>query len=81
MYKINPSGGVKSNQHLAYDPSIKLNLQSANSRVDQSLPCKINPITLYLQIHMIQSPAYDILLGQPFDILIESTVKNFHNED
>jgi hypothetical protein len=44
---------------LAHDPSIKLNMQSANSEVDQSLglshnvPCKINSITLYLQIHII----------------------------
>jgi hypothetical protein len=72
---------------LAYDPSIKLNMQSANSEVDQSLslarnvPCKINSITLYLQIHIIRSPAYNILLGQPFDVLTESTVKNFPNED
>jgi hypothetical protein len=54
---------------LAYDPSIKLNMQSANGEVDQSLglsrnvPCKINTITLYLQIHIIRSPAYNILLG------------------
>jgi hypothetical protein len=54
---------------LVYDPSIKLNMQSANGEVDQSLglscniPCKINTITLYLQIHIIRSPAYDILLG------------------
>jgi hypothetical protein len=72
---------------LAYDPSIKLNMQSANGEVDQSLglarnvPCKINSITLYLQIHIIRSPAYDILLGQPFDVLTKSTVKNFPNED
>jgi hypothetical protein len=72
---------------LAYDLSIKLNMQSANGKVDQSLglarnvPCKINSITLYLQIHIIRSPAYDILLGQPLDILTESTVKNFPNED
>jgi hypothetical protein len=44
---------------LAYDLSIKLNKQSANGEVDQSLglsrnvPCKINSITLYLQIHII----------------------------
>jgi hypothetical protein len=72
---------------LAYDPSIKLHMQSANGEVDQSLslshniPCKINTITLYLQIHIIWSLAYDILLGQPFDVLTESTVKNFPNED
>jgi hypothetical protein len=72
---------------LVYDPSIKLNMQSANGEVDQSLglarnvPCKINSITLYLQIHIIRSPAYDVLLGQPFDVLTESTVKNVPNED
>jgi hypothetical protein len=44
---------------LAYDLSIKLNMQSANGEVDQSLslphnvPCKINTIALYLQIHII----------------------------
>jgi hypothetical protein len=54
---------------LVYDLSIQLNMQSANGEVDQSLglshniPCKINTITLYLQIYIIQSPAYDILLG------------------
>jgi hypothetical protein len=72
---------------LAYGPSIKLNMQLANGEVDQSLglarnvPCKINSITLYLQIHIIRSPAYDILLGRPFDVLTESTVKNVPNED
>jgi hypothetical protein len=72
---------------LAYDPSIKLDMQSANGEVDQSLglsrnvPCKINTITLYLQIHIIRSPAYDILLGQPFDILTKLTVKDFPNKD
>jgi hypothetical protein len=66
---------------LAYDPSIKLNMQLANSKVDQPLslscniPCKINTITLYLQIYIIRSPAYDMLLGRPFNILTESTIK------
>jgi hypothetical protein len=62
-------------------------MQSANGDVDQSLglarnvPAKIGDITLYLQIHVIKSPAYDILLGRPFDVLTESTVKNFANEN
>jgi hypothetical protein len=72
---------------LTYDPTIRLNMQSANGDVDQSLglarnvPAKIGDITLYLQIHVIKSPAYDILLGRPFDVLTESTVKNFANEN
>jgi hypothetical protein len=72
---------------LAYDPTIILNMQSANGEVDQSLglvrnvPIQIGDMTLYIQIHIICSPAYDILLGRPFDILTESVVKNYTNED
>jgi hypothetical protein len=72
---------------LAYDPSIKLNMQSANGEVDSSLglshnvPCKIGTITIFLQIHVIRAPAYDMLLGRPFDVLTRSLIKNFANED
>jgi hypothetical protein len=72
---------------LIYDPTIMLNMQSANGKVDQSLglsrnvPMRIGDITLYIQIHIIRNPAYDILLGRPFDVLTESIVRNFANED
>jgi hypothetical protein len=70
-----------------YDPLIKIGMQSANGEVDQSLglarnvPCRVGSITLFLQIHVIRAPAYDILLGRPFDVLTESVVKNYANED
>jgi hypothetical protein len=73
--------------NINYDPSIHLNMQSANRDIDQSLglacnvPCCLSNITLCLQIHVIRSPAYDILLGRPFDILMESIVRNFANEE
>ena len=72
---------------LAYDPTVRLNMQSANGTTDWSLglarnvPFTIGAITLYMQVHIINSPAYDILLGRPFDILTESIVRNFANED
>ena len=72
---------------LIYDPAVILNMQSANGEVDRSLglarnvPIQIGDITLYVQIHVIRNPAYDILLGRPFDILTESVVRNFANED
>ena len=72
---------------LIYNPTIILNMQSANGEVNRSLglarnvPLQIGDITLYIQIHIIRNPAYDILLGQPFDILTESIVRNFVNED
>ncbi|KAF8223469.1 hypothetical protein L208DRAFT_1517424, partial [Tricholoma matsutake] len=71
---------------LAYDPSIHIPLQSANGGIDKSLglarnvPCKVGTITIYMQIHIIQNPAYDILLGQPFNVVTESTVKNWSDE-
>ena len=54
---------------LHYDPTIRLNMMSANSSIDQSLglacnvPFLIGDIMLYLQVHVLRNPAYDILLG------------------
>ncbi|KAF8219698.1 hypothetical protein L208DRAFT_1338495, partial [Tricholoma matsutake] len=56
---------------LAYDSLIRLPMQSANRTVDETLglacnvPCDLGGITLYMQIHIIQDPAYNILLGRP----------------
>jgi hypothetical protein len=72
---------------LAYDPTIVLHMQSANSSVDPSLGLArnvaflIGTLTFYMQVHVIRNPAYDILLGRPFDVLTESVVRNFRNED
>lgn len=72
---------------LPYDPGVILTMQSANGAIDQSLglarnvPIYIGDITLYVQIHIIRSPAYDILLGRPFDTLTESVVRNYANEE
>ena len=72
---------------LTYDPRIRLNMESANGSFDWSLglarnvPFLIGPIMLYLQVHVICSPSYEILLGRPFDVLTESVVRNFTNED
>lgn len=60
---------------------------SANSAVDSLLglthnvPFTISHLTFYMQVHVIRSPAYQILLGCPFDVLTQSIVCNFANED
>jgi len=72
---------------LVYDPKIRLNMESANGTYDWSLglarnvPFLIGTITLYLQVHVIRSPSYEILLGRPFDVLTESVIRNYTNED
>ena len=72
---------------LPYDPTIILHMQSANGTIDPSLglarnvPFLIGALTFYMQVHVIRNPAYDVLLGRPFDVLMESVVRNFRNED
>jgi hypothetical protein len=71
---------------LAYDPQIRLPMQSANGGIDetlglaQNIPCNLGSIVLYMQFHIIRDPAYDILLGRPFDVLTESVVRHYRNE-
>ena len=72
---------------LSYDPTIRLHMVSANGGVDQSLglarnvPFLVGTITLYLQVHVLRAPAYDILLGRPFDVLTQLVVRNFSDEN
>jgi hypothetical protein len=54
---------------LAYDPKICLPMQSANGGIDETLglarniPCDLGSIILYMQIHIVRNPTYNILLG------------------
>lgn len=54
---------------LHYDLTVQLNMVSANGGIDQSLglarnvPFFVSDITIYLQVHILRSPAYEILLG------------------
>ena len=81
------SEAICHNLGLSYDPTVQLNMQSANGEVDRSLglarnvPCRIGPITLFLQMHVIREAAYDVLLGRPFDVLTESVVRNYEDEN
>ena len=80
------SDAVCNDLGLSYDPTIQLNMQSANGTVDhflglaRNIPCCLGDVTLYFQIHVICDSAYNILLGQPFEVLMESVVRNFKNE-
>src|SRR6266542_1060420 len=72
---------------LPYDPTILINMQSTNSIVDpllglaRNVPFLIGSLTVYMQVHVIRSPVYDILIGRPFDILTESVIRNYRNKD
>ncbi|KAJ7609937.1 hypothetical protein FB45DRAFT_1038399 [Roridomyces roridus] len=67
---------------LRWDPSVTIFMESANATLAQSLglarnvPFTFGEITIYLQVHILRKPAYDVLLGRPFDIITESIVRN-----
>ena len=54
---------------LVYDPTVVLHMQSANGEVNpllgltRNIPMHIGNIMLYVKIHIIGNPAYDVLLG------------------
>ena len=72
---------------LVYDPSVRIQMQSANKGLDLSLglahnvPFQFGDITVYMQVHIIRETAYDVLLGRPFDVNTTSIVQNFANEE
>ena len=67
---------------LTWDPDIKIVMQSANGELKNScgmarnVPYLFNDIPIYLQVHIIDQPAYDVLLGRPFEILTQLGVEN-----
>src|SRR5277367_4950737 len=67
---------------IPWDPDITVQMQSANRSLEQTLglaknvPFLFGHITVYLQIHIMEKPAYKVLLGRPFDTITESVVKN-----
>ncbi|KAG6871569.1 hypothetical protein C0992_009530 [Termitomyces sp. T32_za158] len=83
---ISMSADVTNKLGIIYNPASHLNMQSANGTVDRSLglaknvECTIGDLTFYLQIHILRSPAYDILLGRPFDVLARLVVKTLSDD-
>jgi hypothetical protein len=67
---------------IIWDPDVRVFMQSAGGEMKKSaglarnVPFLFGDIPVYLQVHIIDQPAYDVLLGRPFDVLTESHVKN-----
>ncbi|KNZ72094.1 hypothetical protein J132_04375 [Termitomyces sp. J132] len=71
---------------LTCDSDIRLHIESANKQVNESVGLAHNVpftfvegFTVYLQVHIFEKPAYTILLGRPFDTLIESNIQNLQD--
>jgi hypothetical protein len=67
---------------IVWDPDITVFMESANKTLAKTLglarnvPFDFGPITVYLQVHVIENAAYRVLLGRPFDTITESEVRN-----
>ncbi len=59
---------------LTWDPSIKINMESASNHVEKTLGLarnvrfSVGGLNLYLQVHILVNPPYKILLGRPFEV-------------
>lgn len=79
---ISMSESAARKQNVSWDPDIKINLQSANNQLNKSkglaknVPIRVGEITFYAQVHIIETAAYDVLLGRPFDLVTTSKVDN-----
>ncbi|KAF9439902.1 hypothetical protein P691DRAFT_689353, partial [Macrolepiota fuliginosa MF-IS2] len=79
---ISMSRDVAMACQLSWDPDVTINMQSANGQVERTcglavdVPFSLGGITIYLQVHVMENPAYRVLLGRPFDVLTESQVRN-----
>lgn len=67
---------------LVWDPDVQIYMQSANGALEKSIGLaknvafKFGDLTVYLQVHIIDGPAYKVLLGRPFEVLTESQFMN-----
>ena len=79
---VSTSRKVAEELGLSWDPEVCIYMQSTNGQVEKSLGIARNVafnfdgITLYMQVHIIKEPAYEMLLGRPFDLLTKSVIEN-----
>jgi hypothetical protein len=79
---VSMSREVATTLQVTWDPDITVHMESANKSLEKTLglaknvPFVFGPITVYLQVHVINKVAYKVLLGRPFDTITESEIKN-----
>ncbi|KAF5367456.1 hypothetical protein D9758_003820 [Tetrapyrgos nigripes] len=79
---VSMNTSVAAGLNLAWDPDLVIHMESANSTVSptrglaRNVPFKFSDVKAYLQVHIMDDCPYQVLLGRPFDVLCETSVKN-----
>ena len=66
-----------------WDPDSVIHMQGANGQLKRTkglarnVPFLFGDLTFYLQLHILDSAPYQILLGRPFDVLAETKILNY----
>ena len=70
-----------------WSPDITINMEDAHGNVERTLGLARNVtfdfggLIFLLQLHIIDDPPYNILLGRPFEVVSASNIKNEHSGD
>ena len=76
---------VAIKEGLSWDPNLVVNMESASNHIEKTLGLARNiaflmgGLTIYLQVHILENPLYDVLLGRPFEIFTNSMLKNMES--
>ncbi|KXN92718.1 hypothetical protein AN958_12396, partial [Leucoagaricus sp. SymC.cos] len=73
---------VAMSAHISWDPDAAVLIQSVSGHMEKTcglakdVPFHLGGIVVYLQVHILPNPPYQVLLGRPFDVLTQSQVQN-----
>lgn len=72
---------------ITWTPDLVIHMQSAHGDLAptkglaRNVPFKFGNMTVFLQVHIIDNAPYEVLVGRPFDVLVESTIRNTKEGD
>ena len=73
---------VAATNKVSWDPSLSIQIQSANGLLSRTcglarnIPFTLGGVMVLLQIHVMDTAPYTVLLGWPFDTITESRIVN-----
>jgi len=70
---------------LVWDPTIRIDMESASNHVDRTLGVarnvafEVGGLKLFLQVHILENLPYRVLLGKPFETLGAMTIQTYED--